>query len=130
MRVSGVVQTPESELVLPPMSPPHAPCSPSIGAVAWPPTLLPTPVDLLRHPFTPYRVTPAGLLSVAGLRHTGVTTRVPPLAGSWGNLPPHGGRGVGKFLWGIIPAAARHAPSHLIIPCCILSHAAQHGMMR
>jgi hypothetical protein len=77
MRVSGVVQTPGPKPVLPPMSPPHAPCSPSIGAVAWPPTLLSTPVDLLRHPFTPYRVAPAGLLSVAGLRHTGVD---PPCA--------------------------------------------------
>jgi hypothetical protein len=101
---------------LPPMSPPHAPCSPSAGAVAWPPTLLPTPVGLLRHPFTPHRVAPAGLLSVAVLRHGGVTAVVPPLAVSRGGLPPEGGRGVGKFLWGSSPAAAHHLRCGPIIP--------------
>lgn len=99
---------------LPPISPPHAPCSPSAGAVAWPPTSLPTPVRSYQHRFSPYLCPcgpSAGLLSVAVLRHTGVTPRVPPLAVSRGGLPPAGGRGVGKFLWGFAPAAARHARS-------------------
>lgn len=36
------------------LSPPHAPCSPSAGAVAWPPALLPTPLVSYTNRFSPY----------------------------------------------------------------------------
>ncbi|MEJ5346930.1 MAG: hypothetical protein WHS83_18625 [Chloroflexus sp.] len=83
----------------PTLGPPHAPCSPSVGAVAWPPALLPTPVG--SYPtVSPLTGNPAGLFSVAVLRHRQITPPVPPLAVSRGDLPHDGGRGVGKFLWG------------------------------
>lgn len=113
---------PDVALRLPPMSPPHAPCSPSAGAVAWPPASLPTPLVSYTNRFSPYLSLcgpSAGMLAVAVLRHAQVTPRVPPLAVSRGGLPRNGGRGVGKFLWGITPAAAYHAPS---------SHLLYHGL--
>lgn len=47
---------------------------------------------LLPGPFTPYRVAPAGLLSVAVLRHSQVAPAVPPLAVSRGDLLYQGKR--------------------------------------
>lgn len=99
------------------MSPPHAPCSPSAGAVAWPPTLLPTPLGSYPNRFSPYLCPTgpsAGLLAVAVLRHLQVAPQVPPLAVSRGSLPPKGGQGVGKFLW-VAPAAAHHKLAGSII---------------
>jgi hypothetical protein len=90
MRANGVVRT-ERRAFLPPMSPPHTPCSPSASAVAWPPPLPTTPVGSYPtlSPLTGSK--PAGLLSVAVLRQPPVARRLPPLTVSRGSLLPRTG---------------------------------------
>jgi hypothetical protein len=76
-------------LQLPPGSPPHAPCSPPVGAVTEPAQLPATAGALLPHPFSPYLCRLPGhrreclLLSSCVTRPLG---RVPLLAFSQGNL--------------------------------------------
>jgi hypothetical protein len=77
MRANGVVQTPGPQPALPPMSPPHAPCSPSAGAVAWPPTSLPTPVRSYRT-LSPLTCALAGHRRVCSLLPSCVTQALPP----------------------------------------------------
>lgn len=92
------------------ISPPHTPCSPSSAQSPGRRHHCRRRCALTApfHPLpAPHRRPSAGLLSVAVLRRAGVTTRAPPLMVSRGDVPPRGGRGVGKFLWRVAPAAAR-----------------------
>ncbi len=58
------------------MSPPHAPCSPWAGAVAWPPPSLATPLVSYTNRFTPH-LARAGLRRVCSLLPSCVTHRLP-----------------------------------------------------
>ncbi len=96
-------------LRLPPMSPPHTPCSPSTGAVAWPPTSLPTPVRAYRtlSPLTGPR--PGGTALCCRLASHATYVTCAPAYGFAGRPSiVADGRGVGKFLWRFYSPATAH----------------------
>ncbi|NJP04401.1 MAG: hypothetical protein HC837_01585 [Chloroflexaceae bacterium] len=85
MRANEVVQTPEA--------PTNKPAPRTLLPIGQRSRLAAAITDdagsLLHYPFTPYQHPEgrAGLLSVAGLRHTALTPCVPPLTVSRGSLP-------------------------------------------